>query len=170
MRRLLLILAGLAVVFAAMQLFAGHIANPPGRSEPQWDSPRTRTLAVAACFDCHSNQTTSRWYEHVAPVSWWIQGHVSDGRRALNFDAWDPTHHRSGGDVAETLTESRCHRATTRGSACTRPPISRLRIVPRSSPAWRRRSAQQSAFGTGEDAAAAEPRLVSADSGRSLPS
>lgn len=80
MRRWFLIPIGLAVAFAALQPFAGHISNPAGRAEPQWD-------------------------EHVAPISWWIQGHVSDGRRRLNFDAWDPSHHRSGADIARTVTE-----------------------------------------------------------------
>ncbi|MBV8959534.1 MAG: heme-binding domain-containing protein [Actinobacteria bacterium] len=105
MKKLMFIPLGLAVAFAVMQPFAGHISDPPGRTEPTWDSPRTKALAVAACFDCHSNQTKSRWYEHVAPVSWWIQGHVSDGRRRLNFDAWDPAHHRSGTDIARTVTQ-----------------------------------------------------------------
>jgi hypothetical protein len=31
--------------------------NPPIASEPQWDSPQTRALAMQSCFDCHSNQT-----------------------------------------------------------------------------------------------------------------
>ncbi len=35
--------------------------NPPVVSEPQWNSPQTRALAVRACFDCHSNQTTWPW-------------------------------------------------------------------------------------------------------------
>jgi mono/diheme cytochrome c family protein len=103
-RRVYVVLVGVAIVFGVMQLFAGHISNPAGRVEPQWDSARTRQLVAAACFDCHSNQTRSRWYEHVAPISWWIQGHVNDGRRRLNFDAWDPKHHRSGADIARTAT------------------------------------------------------------------
>jgi hypothetical protein len=89
MQRLLIIgLVGVAVVIGAIQLVPMRVTNPPGRHEPPWDSPRTRQLAVAACFDCHSNQTTSHWYEKVAPVAWWIKGHVDDGRAKLNFDEW----------------------------------------------------------------------------------
>ena len=32
-------------------------ANPPVVQEPAWDSPQTRELAMAACGDCHSNET-----------------------------------------------------------------------------------------------------------------
>jgi hypothetical protein len=59
--------------------------NPGTVREPPWDSPRTRELAVRACFDCHSNQTAWPWYSHVAPVSWYVQRHVEDGRAELNF-------------------------------------------------------------------------------------
>ena len=62
--------------------------NPPVVSEPAWDHPATRALAVRACFDCHSNATAWPWYSHVAPVSWLLQSHVEEGRRALNFSDW----------------------------------------------------------------------------------
>jgi hypothetical protein len=57
-------------------------------AEPQWDSPQTRALAVRACFDCHSNETTWPWYSKVAPVSWLVTRHVIEGRQKLNFSAW----------------------------------------------------------------------------------
>ena len=73
-------------------------------AEPNWDSPRTRDLAVAACADCHSNQTRRYWYEQVAPISWWITNHVDEGRSALNFsecgrggEGWE--------EAAETVRE-----------------------------------------------------------------
>ena len=69
-----------------------RVSNPSTRDEPAWDSPRTRALAVAACYDCHSNQTKVMWFEKVAPLSWWIKGHVDDGRGALNFSEWKTKH------------------------------------------------------------------------------
>lgn len=42
----------------------------------------------AACYDCHSNQTEYPWYAELAPVSWWIDGHVEDGTKHLNFSEW----------------------------------------------------------------------------------
>jgi hypothetical protein len=42
----------------------------------------------AACYDCHSYETKYPWYTYVAPVSWWIKGHVKNGRKRLNFSKW----------------------------------------------------------------------------------
>ncbi len=38
-----------------------------------------------ACYDCHSNNTTYPWYSHVQPVGWWLNDHVKEGKRHLNF-------------------------------------------------------------------------------------
>jgi hypothetical protein len=89
------------VVLAVMQLIPNRITNPPTRHEPPWNSPQTRQLAVAACFNCHSNQTHTYWFEKIAPLSWWIKGHVDDGRRRLNFDEWQPG--QGGGRAARTV-------------------------------------------------------------------
>jgi hypothetical protein len=62
--------------------------NPPVVTEPQWDSPQTRDLAVRACFDCHSNETEWPWYSDIAPMSWLVQRDVDEGREELNFSEW----------------------------------------------------------------------------------
>jgi hypothetical protein len=69
--------------------------NPPVSAEPLWDSPQTRALAMRACGDCHSNQTSWRWYTNIAPVSWLIQNDVDGGRRALNFSEWNQPQRRA---------------------------------------------------------------------------
>jgi mono/diheme cytochrome c family protein len=89
------VVGGLAVFAVAQLLPCGrNHTNPAVTGEPAWDKPETRALAKRACFDCHSNETTWPWYSHVAPISWFVQGHVDDGRRALNFSEWDhPSKH-----------------------------------------------------------------------------
>jgi mono/diheme cytochrome c family protein len=77
------------VAFGLVQLVPYRVTNPAVTSEPSWDSPRTRKLAAIACFDCHSNETHTQWWEDVAPLSWWITNHVKEGRAALNFSEWD---------------------------------------------------------------------------------
>jgi hypothetical protein len=79
--------AVLLAVFAILQAIPYGRAheNPAVVREPPWDSPRTRELAVRACFDCHSNETDWPWYSHVAPASWYVQRHVEEGRGELNF-------------------------------------------------------------------------------------
>ena len=42
-------------------------------------------LLEVSCNDCHSNKTEFPWYANVQPLAWWIDGHVQDGKRHLNF-------------------------------------------------------------------------------------
>jgi hypothetical protein len=52
-------------------------------------SPELKTKIISACYDCHSYQTEYPWYAHVAPLSWWIKGHIDHGREKLNFSIWN---------------------------------------------------------------------------------
>ncbi len=81
-----LIIGGILIQFIP---YGRDHTNPPVAAEPQWDSQQTRDLAVRACFDCHSNQTTWPWYSNVAPISWLIQHDVQEGRARLNFSEWN---------------------------------------------------------------------------------
>lgn len=76
------VLLGLIATFALIQLVPyGHAhSNPPVQASAKWDAPETRALFVRACADCHSNGTHWPWYSNVAPVSWLLEHHVSDGR------------------------------------------------------------------------------------------
>ena len=44
------------------------------------------TILVKACNDCHSNNTKYPWYNNFQPVAWWLNNHVNDGKRHLNFN------------------------------------------------------------------------------------
>ena len=74
----------------------GIQAIRPSRAVPKIDSSKdfltiypgekaTKELFKAACYDCHSYETKYPWYTYVAPVSFWIAGHVRNGRKKLNF-------------------------------------------------------------------------------------
>jgi hypothetical protein len=80
---------GLGLVAIQAVPYGHNHSNPPVTREPAWNSPQTRELAERACMDCHSNQTNWRWYTNVAPISWYIQHDVDDGRRRLNFSEWN---------------------------------------------------------------------------------
>lgn len=99
----LLGLVGLLVVIQAVPYGRDH-TNPAVVGEPAWDSPQTRELAVAACFDCHSNETEWRWYSNIAPISWLTQRDVEEGRRILNFSEWN-REYRGTEEAAETVRE-----------------------------------------------------------------
>ena len=102
------VFATVLVGFALIQVlpFGRSHANPPVRTEPNWDSPQTRELADRACFDCHSNQTRWPWYSSVAPVSWLVQRDVDAGRRKLNFSEWDRPQ-KEAKEAAETVREGK---------------------------------------------------------------
>lgn len=48
-------------------------------------SDQVQAIVKKACFDCHSNNTNYPWYANVQPLAWWINDHVEDGKRHLNF-------------------------------------------------------------------------------------
>ncbi len=80
------VIAGI-IGFALIQLIPyGRNHNDPAVSHAvTWNSPQTEQLAMQACGDCHSNQTTWPWYSNIAPISWVVQEHVDHGRQILNF-------------------------------------------------------------------------------------
>lgn len=54
------------------------------------DAPQEVTqLIQSTCYDCHSNQTQYPWYSHIAPISWWLEGHINNGKSKVNFSIWD---------------------------------------------------------------------------------
>jgi mono/diheme cytochrome c family protein len=83
--------AGLALALILIQAvpYGRDHTNPSTRQEPAWADPRTRELAVRACFDCHSNETRWPWYSNVAPFSWLTQSDVDRGRRKVNYSEWN---------------------------------------------------------------------------------
>ena len=83
----LTLIGGLFLLLQLVPYGRAH-SNPPTTLEPTWDSPRTRELAVRACFDCHSNETRWPWYANVAPFSWTVQFDVETARSVINFSEW----------------------------------------------------------------------------------
>jgi hypothetical protein len=92
------VLASLVGLFLLVQIvpYGRTHSNPRTIVEPAWDSPRTRALAVRACFDCHSNNTRWPWYANVAPFSWVVQLDVENARSIINFSEWNRRYPLSG--------------------------------------------------------------------------
>jgi hypothetical protein len=42
-------------------------------------------ILKTSCYDCHSNNTQYPWYNNIQPIAWWLNHHVKEGKRALNF-------------------------------------------------------------------------------------
>jgi hypothetical protein len=86
----------LAVVAGGLiiaQFFGRAKSNPAIDPSQTMESRLQVPLPVAAifdrsCNDCHSNKTRWPWYSNVAPVSWFVIGHVNEGRQQMNFSEW----------------------------------------------------------------------------------
>lgn len=50
--------------------------------------PDVKTILDKACNDCHSNNTRYPWYAKLQPVDWWMNDHVVDGKKEINFDEY----------------------------------------------------------------------------------
>ena len=101
-----MVAVGLAGLLAVAQLvpYGRDHSNPPVTQDAPWGDGRVRALAVAACYDCHSNETQWRWYSNVAPASWLVQNHVDEGRRKVNFSEWDRPQEEAD-ELAESVLE-----------------------------------------------------------------
>ncbi|MDF1698845.1 MAG: heme-binding domain-containing protein [Saprospiraceae bacterium] len=88
------ILPVIGVLLILIQLFRIDKTNPPVDEKLDFvatmnPSEEIGKKIVAACYDCHSYTSEYPWYTNVAPVSWWIKGHINGGRKHLNFSIWN---------------------------------------------------------------------------------
>jgi len=77
----------IVLVLVAIQLVPIPRENPPVTAALQVPA-EVRSLLEGSCYDCHSHQTVWPWYSYVAPMSWLVYSHVTEGREELNFSAW----------------------------------------------------------------------------------
>ena len=83
----------LLVVFIAMQFFRPAINTNTKELQNDFEKRMNVPTDVAAllktaCYDCHSNNTRYPWYNNIQPVAWWLNDHVIDGKKELNFDEY----------------------------------------------------------------------------------
>lgn len=87
-RKILLVLLA---IFIVMQVIRPKLDNKGGATtnaiyQLTSISEETNQLLRSSCYDCHSNTTVYPWYSHVQPVGWWLDDHVNEGKKELNFD------------------------------------------------------------------------------------
>ncbi|MFY8004077.1 MAG: heme-binding domain-containing protein [Chitinophagaceae bacterium] len=59
----------------------------PNHISSQFPVPENvEAILVKACNDCHSNNTVYPWYSYIQPVAFWLNDHIKDGKKHLNFD------------------------------------------------------------------------------------
>ena len=59
-------------------------SNPPVEHSVNWADPTTQSLFKAECMSCHSHETRWPWYSYIAPMSFFIEYQVFEGRSRFN--------------------------------------------------------------------------------------
>ncbi len=80
---LLIIFILLQFIRPAKNKSEGVSPNDISTKYPVPDS--VQAILKVACNDCHSNNTRYPWYAEIQPVAWWLDNHIKDGKRGLNF-------------------------------------------------------------------------------------
>jgi cytochrome c len=70
---------------------AGLYTRPATEPIPQQASipPQVRETLITKCADCHSTQTRTPIYGRFAPISWFMERDIIEGRQHLNLSQWD---------------------------------------------------------------------------------
>jgi hypothetical protein len=87
------ILLFLLLIFVVVQFIHPEKNNAPG-TQPNYIGNayaipgNVKIILEKACNDCHSNNTNYPWYTRLQPVDWWMNKHLKDGKKHLNFDEY----------------------------------------------------------------------------------
>ncbi|MDT8347418.1 MAG: heme-binding domain-containing protein, partial [Flavobacteriaceae bacterium] len=83
------------IIFGLMQFFTPtRNLEPDYRSLKAFETETAPQAAVAevlknTCYDCHSNHTKYPWYGSIAPLSFWLNHHIEEGKEHLNLSDWE---------------------------------------------------------------------------------
>lgn len=87
------IMVALLVILLMMQAFRptkNLSANTENDISVSYAVPtEVKTILAKACNDCHSNKTEYPWYANIQPVAFWLNDHVVDGKRHMNFNEFN---------------------------------------------------------------------------------
>lgn len=108
------ILIGLVVLFIIIQFIRpekniSSTSSPSHVSAHYATSQEVKDILDKSCNDCHSNNTRYPWYASIQPLTWWLNGHVKEGKEEINFDEFmtlppKKAHHKME-EVSEMVQE-----------------------------------------------------------------
>lgn len=47
-----------------------------------------QSILRTSCYDCHSNSTDYPVYAYIQPISFFLENHIKEGKKELNFSEW----------------------------------------------------------------------------------
>lgn len=109
------IFLGILVIFLLIQFYRPekNISTEPSANEIElhYNVPeKVQTILQTSCYDCHSNNTKYPWYNNVQPIASWLNSHVIDGKKHLNFDEFNAytldRKRKKLKEIGETLEEN----------------------------------------------------------------
>lgn len=87
LKKLLLALLVVLLVLQAFRPEKNNSGNKNNDISSLYPVPNNvEQILVKACNDCHSNSTVYPWYAEVQPITWWLDDHIKDGKKHLNFN------------------------------------------------------------------------------------
>lgn len=82
----LVLLAALVIIQFVRPTKNISTEESPNEISKFYDVPaEVHAVLKKSCYDCHSNNTDYPWYVNIQPIGLWLQGHVNEGKRELNF-------------------------------------------------------------------------------------
>ena len=101
---------GVLVALVGAQFLRPDRTNPPIDAAAQIGAhlevpADVESLLGRACVDCHTRSTVWPWYSNVAPLSWFVAGHVTRGREYLDLDQWSQYSDYDAQNLLEEIAE-----------------------------------------------------------------
>lgn len=75
----------LVIQFIPMTHNNGSINGSNDISQVVEVQEEVNSILNTSCMDCHSNHTNYPWYSKIQPIGFWLNHHVDEGIRELNF-------------------------------------------------------------------------------------
>lgn len=87
-KKILLVLLAALIVIQFIHPKKNNIEGPqPNYIGNIFNIPEdVKTILAKACNDCHSNNTRYPWYANLQPVHWWLENHIKEGKKKINYD------------------------------------------------------------------------------------
>ena len=82
---IILLIAFIVIQFFKVEKNAGEEIAAHQITAVQNVPDEVQQILNVSCYDCHSNVTQYPWYNRFQPVAWFLNDHVVEGKKELNF-------------------------------------------------------------------------------------
>lgn len=101
----------LFLVLIAIQFYQPALNQNPGQDYTNdflvtTDAPTNISkLIKTSCYDCHSNNTQYLWYDYIQPARMFVETHITDGKKELNFNEFGSYSNRKQQSELEAISK-----------------------------------------------------------------